>query len=121
MDDDFNTPQALAALFDMASTLHAYRDALERGERPAGPFLLGVNDLLTLGGALGLFESRAEAPAPPEVAERIERLVSARAEARARRDWKTADALRAELAALGATIEDTPHGTRWKWDARGRG
>jgi cysteinyl-tRNA synthetase len=122
MDDDFNTPQAIAALFDMASTLHAYRDALERGERPVGPFLLGAGELLTLGGVLGLLVSRREvAGPPPEIRERIEQLVRAREEARARRDWKTADALRAELAGLGVTTEDTPHGPRWKWDSRSSG
>src|SRR5438552_684185 len=44
LDDDFNTPRALAALFEMASTLHAYREAADRGERPAGPFLIGVSE-----------------------------------------------------------------------------
>jgi cysteinyl-tRNA synthetase len=116
MDDDFNTPQAIAALFDMASALHAYRSALEKGERPTGPFLIGVDEVLTLGRVLGLFEKTSEAAGPPgEILERIETLVRARDDARARRDWRTADALRAELQALGATTEDTPHGTRWRW------
>jgi cysteinyl-tRNA synthetase len=120
MDDDFNTPQAIAALFDLASTLHGYREAAERGERPAGPLLLGVNELLTLGRALGLFElARPASGPPPEVAEKIEQLVRARDEARARRDWGRADALRAEIAALGATTEDAPQGTRWRWQPGG--
>ncbi len=119
MDDDFNAPQAIAALFEMASVLHAYRDALERGERPVGPFLLSVNELLRLGHVLGLFQKPVEPAGPPrEVAERIEALVRARDEARARRDWRRADALRSEIAALGAIAEDTPHGTRWKWTPR---
>jgi cysteinyl-tRNA synthetase len=119
MDDDFNTPQAIAALFEMASVLHTYRDGVERAERPVGPFLLGVSELLALGHALGLFQKPVETGGPPrEVAERIGELVRARDDARARRDWRTADALRAELTALGATIEDTPHGTRWKWTPR---
>jgi len=116
MDDDFNTPQAIAALFDMASALHAYHAALEKGDRPTGPFLIGVDEVLTLGRVLGLFEKTSEAAGPPgEILERIEKLVRARDDARARRDWRTADALRAELQALGATTEDTPHGTRWRW------
>ena len=118
LDDDFNTPRALAALFEMASALHAYREAADRGERPAGPFLLGVSELLALGAVLGLFERRREAAPPPEVLAQIEALVRARDEARARRDWKAADRLRAELQALGATTEDTPQGTRWKWAPR---
>jgi cysteinyl-tRNA synthetase len=119
MDDDFNTPQAIAALFEMASVLHTYRDGVERAERPVGPFLLGVSELLALGHVLGLFQKPVETGGlPREVAERIGELVRARDDARARRDWRTADALRAELTALGATIEDTPHGTRWKWTPR---
>jgi cysteinyl-tRNA synthetase len=118
LDDDFNTPRALAALFEMASALHAYREAVDRGERPAGPFLVGVGELLTLGGVLGLFEKPRDAAPPPEVLARIEALVRARDEARARRDWKAADQLRGELQALGATTEDTPQGTRWKWAPR---
>jgi cysteinyl-tRNA synthetase len=119
MDDDFNTPQAIATLFEAASALHAYREAADRGERPAGPFLLGVGELLALGRSLGLFETPGAATGPPpEVVDRLEALVRARDEARARRDWPAADRLRAELQALGASIEDTPQGTRWKWTPR---
>ena len=118
LDDDFNTPRALAALFEMASTLHAYREAADRGERPAGPFLIGVSELVALGGVLGLFEKPRDAAPPPEVLARIEALVRARDQARAGRDFAAADRLRAELEALGATTEDTPQGTRWKWAPR---
>src|SRR5207244_4788378 len=114
LDDDFNTPRALAALFEMASALHAYREATDRGERPGGPFLVGVGELLALGGVLGLFEKPRDAAPPPEVLARIEALVRARDQAGARRDWKGADPLRRELQALGAKTEDTPKGTRWK-------
>ncbi len=119
MDDDFNTPQAIAVLFETASALHAYREGAEKGVQPVGPFLLGVNELLTLGRVLGLFEGTGKAAGPPrEMTDRIERLVRARDGARARRDWSTADALRKELRALGVSTEDTPHGTRWKWTPR---
>jgi len=118
LDDDFNTPRALAALFEMASTLHAYREAADRGERPAGPFLIGVSELVALGGVLGLFAKPRDAAPPPEVLARIEALVRARDQARAGRDFAAADRLRAELEALGATTEDTPQGTRWKWAPR---
>ncbi len=111
-------PLPLAALFEMASALHAYREAADRGERPAGPFLVGVGELLALGGVLGLFEKPRDAAPAPEVLARIEALVRARDQARARRDWKAADQLRGELQALGATTEDTPQGTRWKWAPR---
>src|SRR5438477_597051 len=67
---------------------------------------------------LGLFAKPRDAAPPPEVLARIEALVRARDQARAGRDFAAADRLRAELEALGATTEDTPQGTRWKWAPR---
>jgi cysteinyl-tRNA synthetase len=117
LDDDFNTPQALAALFDLASHLHAYRDGMERGERPPAPLRQGLVLLARLGKVLGLFQTAIESPGPPpELRARIERLVTDRDHARARRDWATADALRTELLHLGVVTEDTPTGTRWRWN-----
>jgi cysteinyl-tRNA synthetase len=132
MDEDFNTPEARAVLFDMASALHAYWRLVERGERPAGSFLLGVNELRTLGRSLGLFQPTTRSitasdtlavglsevthlGVPAETRARADALAVERDEARRRRDWKRADALREELQALGATIEDTPGGTRLRW------
>ncbi|MBI2468660.1 MAG: cysteine--tRNA ligase [Candidatus Rokubacteria bacterium] len=108
MDDDFNTPQALAALFDLARTLHAARNA---GSATVAP---GVAALRRLGGVLGLFTTAAVAP-PPALLETIERLVRLRGEARQRRAWAEVDTMRFELTALRVTMEDTPSGTAWKW------
>jgi cysteinyl-tRNA synthetase len=109
MDDDFNTPQAVAVLFDLARLLQERRDraAGEPGAR-AG-FVAGVEELVRLANVLGLLE-RGQAPAgpPPEV----ERLVGERAEARQRRDWKRADDLRKAILDLGWSVEDTPAGPR---------
>jgi cysteinyl-tRNA synthetase len=109
MDDDFNTPQALGVLFDLARTLHAMRPEL--GAAAIGP---GIGALRQLGGVLGLFR---EGPVgvPAELQAEVERLLQARADARRRRAWAEADAVRAELAARGVTVEDTPAGTTWRW------
>ena len=56
MDDDFNTPQALGVLFDLARLLHTARDQVAHGTAGAGSFLLGVSELLMLGRVLGLLE-----------------------------------------------------------------
>jgi cysteinyl-tRNA synthetase len=49
------------------------------------------------------------------LSEKIVELIRARAGARAARDWKRADELRAELARLDVTVKDTPQGTDWEW------
>ncbi len=110
MDDDFNTPQALAALFDLARTLQAIRGA--GGPAAIGP---GVEALRRLVGVLGLFQGGAPAGPPADVRAEIERLIRFRDDARQRRQWAEADVVRAQLVALGVAIEDTPAGTKWRW------
>jgi cysteinyl-tRNA synthetase len=104
MDDDFNTPQALAVLFEMARVVNEDR---ERGD--AAALAAGAAELRRLGGALGLFARRRDGGGPPP---EVERLVAARAEARARRDWRRSDEVRAEIQRLGWLVEDTPSGPR---------
>jgi cysteinyl-tRNA synthetase len=59
MDDDFNTPQALGVLFDLARLLYTARDQVAHGTAGAGPLLMGVGELLMLGRLLGLFEKQS--------------------------------------------------------------
>jgi cysteinyl-tRNA synthetase len=116
MDDDFNTPQALGVLFDLARVLNTARDEMAHGTAGAGPFLLGVAELSTLAGVLGLLEgaAREREPADAELQARVESLVNRRQEARKQRDFAEADRLRDELTGLGVLMEDTPAGTTWK-------
>jgi cysteinyl-tRNA synthetase len=109
MDDDFNTPQALAVLFDLGSALHEYREHAGHDPGQGRALAAGVKELVTLGRALGLFASDVASPVPPA---EVERLVSARADARGRRDWRRADELRDEIRRLGWVVEDTPAGSR---------
>ncbi len=116
MDDDFNTPQALAALFDLARALYAARDQVAQGAAGAGAFLMGVSELVILARVLGLLERerRPEPAVDPQLKARIDSLVYLRQEARRRRDFAEADRLRDELGAMGVTLEDTRDGTTWK-------
>ena len=115
MDDDFNTPQALGVLFDLARALHGVRDHVAQGTAGAGAFLLGVGELVMLARVLGLLEGgRREAVVDPQLRARIESLVYLRQEARRQRDFGEADRLRDELARLGVILEDTRDGTTWK-------
>jgi len=115
MDDDFNTPQALGVLFDLARFLQGIRTQIEQGRVGAGPFLMGVGELVTLGRVLGLLEggARAQAPVDPQLKARVESLVYLREQARKQRDFAEADRLRDELVRLGVTLKDTRDGTTW--------
>ena len=102
MDDDLDTPGALAGIFDLVTLAHAAADSGEDGRAQ----VLG-RTVAVLCGALGLrLRSR-----DPEIDEATRHLVSERDEARRARDWARADALRDELTAGGWTVEDGPGGT----------
>jgi cysteinyl-tRNA synthetase len=107
MDDDFNTPEAVAVLFELAN---------EANRAPGG----GHGKLLKrLGAVLGLLERDAEAflkgdlPAGWTV-ERIERLIGERAAAKKAKNYAEADRIRKELLDAGIALEDGPKGTAWR-------
>jgi cysteinyl-tRNA synthetase len=105
MDDDFGTPGAFAAIFDL---VRAINQALERGRPAEGQVqevrreLVGLLDMLGLG---GLGESTS-GDTPQEVLD----LLDARQAARADRDFARADALRDEILGLGFELRDGPDG-----------
>ena len=108
MDDDLNTPQALAALFDLA------RD-VNRASAEGRSVVAAQETLRELAGVLGLSLREPETAADAEFASRVEALVARRAELRAARDFAGADAVRAELAAMGVELADSPSGpTTWR-------
>ena len=109
MDDDLNTPQALGVLFDLARALQEDRDRAPHDATVRAAFAAGVAELRALGEVLGLFGRRGAASGPPPA---VERLVTERVAARARRDFARSDVLRAEIAELGWAVEDTPAGPR---------
>jgi cysteinyl-tRNA synthetase len=117
MDDDFNTPQAVAVLFDLARVLNGVNDQAALGKGPGiRAFKAGVGQLVELAQVLGLLDGAVDA-APridPELQARVEATLAERAEARRRRDFAEADRLRNELLAMGVVIEDTRNGTSWK-------
>ena len=122
LDDDLNTPQALAELAAIAGNARVLRNAIAQGEATGSGPLQAVATLaatLRAGGrALGLLQQAPSAWFGRGAAEgddtRIQALVDARAEAKKARDFARADAIRDQLAAEGVLLEDTPQGVRWK-------
>jgi cysteinyl-tRNA synthetase len=113
MDNDLNTADALAALFSLVSRVNA---ALDRAKEVSPSDRDAVRHALaSIDRVLGLLEvARASRAVDGGVAEWVEERIQARADARGRRDFADADAIRDELAAKGIVLEDGPAGTRWK-------
>jgi cysteinyl-tRNA synthetase len=105
MDDDLNTPQALAVLFDLAKEINRARDA-GHGVGDAQALLLELADVL----GLRLEQAEESIAAAPF----IDLLIQVRGELRAAKQWQAADRIRDGLAALQITLEDTAQGTTWK-------
>ena len=108
MDDDLNTPQAVAALFDLARDINRGRDSGQRIDE-------GQTALRELGSVLGLtFEDRPAREDDLAAAPFIDLLVSVRTELRAARQFALADQIRDGLAEQGVTLEDGAQGTQWQ-------
>lgn len=112
MNDDLNTPEAIAALFDATRDINA-----RMASKPGQGFLSEAKAFYEtyLAEVLGVLGSGTQAGTSTELLDGlISMILEQRQEARARRDFKTSDALRDRLAALGVTLEDTSEGSRWK-------
>lgn len=116
MDDDFNTPEAIAALHNFASDI---RKALD-GTHMSRSLLAYVHDLfVSTGHVLAVFPSQAGAAGATSGDEQtVDALMGAvlqiRATARANKDWGTADAIRDALAKAGIEVQDGKDGAEWR-------
>jgi cysteinyl-tRNA synthetase len=105
LNDDLNAPRAVAALFTFVTAANRLLDQRSAGSALGDAFqwAAAIIDVLPAGKAID-----------PELKLWIEQKLEARREAKKKRDFTTADAIRAELAARGVLIEDTPAGTKWR-------
>jgi cysteinyl-tRNA synthetase len=116
MDDDFNTPEAIAVLQGLARELNSARSASD-----AAKSVQLAGELRALAGALGLLRMapedwfRAGAQAGGLTDADIEARIAARLAARQARNWAESDRIRKELADAGVILEDKPGGaTTWR-------
>lgn len=114
MDDDFNAPEAVAALFDLGRAINRARgDGV-----PAESIEPARTILLDLASVLGLDLEEPQDEAGAEAAPFIDLLLRVREELRQRREWALSDLIRDELGKLEVLVEDTASGATW---ARRRG
>lgn len=104
MDDDFNTPEAIAVLFDLANEANK-----TKGHQPQAL-------LKSLAAILGLLQRNPEAFLQGEAVQSldVEGLIQARLQAKKDKNFAEADAIRKQLADAGIILEDTPQGTTWR-------
>jgi len=113
MDDDFNSPEACAVLFDMVREVNRLR---ESDVQAAAALAARLKELA---GVLGVLQLKPEAflqagAAGKVDAGEVEALIAARLAARAEKNWAESDRIRDQLGAMGVVLEDGKGGTTWR-------
>ena len=106
MDDDLNTADAVAVIFDLVREINTFISAPHA--KSALEDAAELFDALT--GVLGILYNRKK----ENLEEEVEQLIAARQAARKERNWAEADRIRDELKAMGIALEDTPQGVKWR-------
>jgi len=125
MDDDLNTAGALGLIFEKVKEVNRQLDS--QGDKPdaehASRLEADRRHLFAVGHVLGVLNEKPEdffakisSFADTIDAAEIDRLIEERAKARAKKNWAAADAIRDRLYGLGVVLEDTPQGTKWRYE-----
>lgn len=105
MDDDLNTADAIAAIFEAVKYINTSADSLN-----AGDVTLALDTLCELCSVIGIVTSEEKG----SLDDKVEALIEERAKARSEKNYKRADEIRDELKAMGIVLEDTQNGVKWK-------
>ena len=112
MDDDFNTPEALAALFHLINDTNKFIEESQKDPHYLGVIYHAVDILENLGRQIfGLFLKEKE----KELTDDLKQLLQERVAARTAKNFKRSDELRDLLKSKGVAIEDTKAGQTWRW------
>jgi len=112
MDDDFNSPFALTALFDLANEVNKFVDS----HKIINANLLEkiVNTFKELGGIFNILQEEERKVDLRSVGDLVDLFIELRKEFRESKDWQMSDKIRSRLKDLGIILEDTADGTRWR-------
>ncbi|NLI61386.1 MAG: cysteine--tRNA ligase [Clostridiales bacterium] len=105
MEDDINTADAVSVIFDLVRDVNSHLGV----ENSKELLKKAYNVFKTLTDVLGIVQKDQQ----KSLDEEIEELIEKRQEARAAKDWATADKIRDDLKERGIILEDTPHGVKW--------
>jgi len=109
MDDDFNTPLAIAALHELVKAINTARDSGATDEQLKS----AQSTLRELTGVFGLRLQEKQGSSDADA--QVNALIAERTEARKQKQWARSDEIRDQLKAMGVTIEDSKDGTKWRW------
>jgi cysteinyl-tRNA synthetase len=128
MDDDFNTAKAIGTLFELASAINQAGDAGVSIKKAQSALVSLAREVLGLrlprtikvvvSDTLSIRATVDVTVIPGAIKARVNRLVEERLRLRNARQWQEADKIRAELAEMGVTLEDTPEGTVIRWERK---
>ena len=107
MDDDLNTADAIAAIFDIVYIANTEITA----DLPKSVIRKAIDMIHELGSVLGLFNNENK----KSIDEEVEKLIEARNKARAEKNWAEADAIRDKLKEMNIVLKDTPNGVQWSF------